>query len=239
MGKGFKCGGSALGLGVDFRIRTFDTESALNGTVPENNTIGVVTTTAVTEWYIGRKAPSNPAEGTLWVETGNSNHTLSVVRDADIIVDPLAAHQYLSGKWESKTAKTYSNRWIAWPEPIVYLFKDGNQNTTITGGWTDVPQSARKIEMYTDGTHIATQTNRKIDLSPFSRLAIKLENYVADFALILLDDAGNELVFASGTLGIITMDLSRINSALYVLLGSLIEGDGGVGFTVSEVWLER
>lgn len=247
MGKGFKCGG-ASGYGLNFRIETYATEATLNAAMPGNNTIGIVTSTAINGWCMRPEAPMNPVSGMLWIKTGASDQTISVVRNADILVAPLAAYQYLNRKWEAKPAKTYSNGWIDWAGDIVYLFKDGDQNVALTGGWKDIPTTSEKLGMY--GTQsgvteymLTTQTIKLVDLKNYSKLIVTVEQYTPAFAVVLLDASQQQTAVVEATAtGQVTMNLTNLNSSYYIGMGSRATGSGedlATGFSVTEVRLER
>lgn len=75
------------------------------------------------------------AEGMVWISTGAfSTAEFNALKKNGIQVYPLSANQYVNGAWEKKPAK--SSRDGAWAEWIVYLYKEGDEYTDVTGGWT-------------------------------------------------------------------------------------------------------
>ena len=129
MGHGFKHGAS--GAPLNFKVVGGTTEP----TNPKENMIWVNTDQKITSWIFSATEPENPAEGMVWISTGAfSTAEFNALKKNGIQVYPLSANQYVNGAWEKKPAK--SSRDGAWAEWIVYLYKEGDEYTDVTGGWT-------------------------------------------------------------------------------------------------------
>ena len=74
-------------------------------------------------------------KGTVWFPTGiSSNVEFNALKKNGVQVYPISAKQYVDGAWVDVTAKSYQNgAWVDWWNGE--LFKDGNQYTSVTGGW--------------------------------------------------------------------------------------------------------
>lgn len=105
-------------------------------TNPSENTIWVNTDVAISSYVFATAEPSNPKEGMVWIATDKSSDmAFNALKKNAVMVYPLSAKQYVSGKWVDKTAKTYqSGEWIDWIDPDL-LYRYGNENTAVTGGW--------------------------------------------------------------------------------------------------------
>lgn len=103
---------------------------------PKENTIWVNTETAITDWSLGVTAPDSPTEGMLWIAIGTASAvSFNALKKNCIQVYPLTANQYVEGAWVTKEARSYQNgEWHDW---IIYLFTNGNQNESLTGGWSN------------------------------------------------------------------------------------------------------
>lgn len=124
-------GGSSL----NFKIVAVASESVLPSSAAEN-TIAVITTTPITSYVFSSTAPTSPMEGMVWFHTGTvSTVGFNAVKKNGLWVYPTGCQQYISGAWVSKTAKTYKNG--AWAEWMVktWLYNNGDECQSITGGW--------------------------------------------------------------------------------------------------------
>jgi hypothetical protein len=70
----------------------------------------------------------------VWISTGTSSTApFNALKKNGIMVYPVSAKQYISGAWVDKTAKSYQNgKWVNW---YTLLFDNGDQFTSLTGGW--------------------------------------------------------------------------------------------------------
>lgn len=132
MAIGFKhgaAGGPAMGLSI---------VSGSKPTAPKENTIWVDSGTTVGSWVISSTEPDGAA-GRFWVK---ADHTGTVALDVTsgknrIVVQPVTAYEYTGEGWAARNAEVYLNgAWRALEDLDGFYFKDGNQCTDVTGGWT-------------------------------------------------------------------------------------------------------
>ena len=124
---------------------------------PKENTIWVNTSTAITSWAFSATEPEAPAAGMVWISTGKtSTAPFNALKKNNITVYPISAKQYVSGAWVDKEAKSYQNGvWVdLWNG---YLFKNGDEYNTITGGWVTAAKA------YTSGTNAVPAKVTKAD----------------------------------------------------------------------------
>lgn len=143
--KGNKITGTYKGLELNFDVIAYASESALLAAKPAENTIGVVTSTAISNWVFSATEPTSPEAGMVWIGTSDvSGVSFNALKENDIQVYPLFAKQYISGAWVNANVKTYQNgAWVDWKR---YLFNNGDQCTDLTNGW-------KKSGMNMDGNH--------------------------------------------------------------------------------------
>lgn len=124
---------SGYGSGLNLRVLTYSTETALLAARPNANTIGVITETEITSWTFSPHAPNIPSEGMLWIALNLSSPVeFNVLNTNSIVVCPIAAYQSIGGKWIQKPAKSYIDG--IWRDWYTYIFNDGKVNESLTGG---------------------------------------------------------------------------------------------------------
>ena len=115
MAKGFKHGVGG-GASLNFDVKAYATEEALLAAVPAENTIGVITQTAMTSWAFSATEPAEPVAGMVLISTGNSSGVaFNALKKNAIQVYPLSAKQYVDGAWVDVTAMSYQGgEWVEW-----------------------------------------------------------------------------------------------------------------------------
>ena len=250
MGKGYKCGGA--GSGLDFRIQIYPTQEAMTAAAPANKTFGIITD-AYTGWSIDRFEPAEPAVGLLWIETGMSSlGAINALAYNSIQIRPIAAHQYTADGWVDRHGETFlDGTWVNWEPETVYLFRAGDQNVEITGGWTDVDPASETIyrsyaAQQSYGASVSSQTLKSIDLSNFTILRVVLDNYNERFSCYLKDLEGKTIssVTASEP-GELIMSIGNVSGSYFICFESSSSDYGNdqdghyvsTHFTISEVQL--
>lgn len=253
-------GGSSL----NFKVIAVASESALPSSAAEN-TIAVITTTAITSYVFSSSAPTSPAEGMVWFATGTASTVgFNAVKKNGLWVYPTGCQQYVSGTWVTKTAKTYkSGAWVEWR---LYLYNAGDECTDITGGWTTsgyaipsgqegylnplLKESNRFVSNGGNSTLSMLGTNLPVDTTGYSTLKT-LANVTGTFSSTTI----NSTFFLSGLLtksyflksdisvknhGLgqqtLAIDISSINMPLYVAVNFGFAA-AYAGY-VTQVWLE-
>lgn len=103
-------------------------------TSPKENTIWVNTGEKITSWVLSATEPATPAEGMVWIATGaTSSVAFNALKKNGIFVYPNSVKQYVDGAWVDVTSMSYQGG--EWKEWLLYLYKEGNECTDITGGW--------------------------------------------------------------------------------------------------------
>lgn len=123
-------GSGSSSAGLNFKV-VGGTSAPSN---PTTNTIWVDTDTEITGWAFSAEQPETVEAGMVWIYTGaTSTAPFSVLKKNNITVYPISAKQYVNGAWVDKTAKSYQNgKWVNW---YTLLFDNGDQFTSLTGGW--------------------------------------------------------------------------------------------------------
>ena len=175
-------GGSAS---LNFKV-TGGEEAPAN---PPDNTIWINTSDKITGWVFSATEPEEPTEGLVWITTGSaSTSAFNALKKNSIMVYPLSAKQYIGGTWVDKTAKSWQDgEWRDW---MVYLFRDGDEYESLTGGW----KALIEIDSHGDATSNLTITNtgsvlqlaktakswsiayaaKKIDLTSFTAVSFEI-----------------------------------------------------------------
>lgn len=181
MAKGFKHG-SGGGTSLNFKVVAYDTEELLKAATPKANTIGVITTTAISCWIFSATEPTAPEAGMVWIKVEtSSDFEFNALKKNTIQVYPYSAKQYVDSAWKDLTCFTYVDSWKAWLTEI-YLFNNGDKCTDVTGGWTtkndeniSVSVGSSKIAFNygsDGGRSAAAYTVNKIDVSKYKTMVV-------------------------------------------------------------------
>ena len=132
MGKAFLYGNG--GAGLNFKVVACASAEALPATAREN-TIAVLTATAINGYIFSSTEPTEPAEGMVWIITGTSSAVaFSASKKNPVMIYPLSAKQYVGGAWVNLSAMSYQNgSWVDWWDGA--LFDNGDICEDVTGGW--------------------------------------------------------------------------------------------------------
>ena len=203
-------------------------------TNPNENTIWVNTDQEINGWYLTDLPPESAVEGAVWIITGTSSQVaFNALKKNSIQVYPISAKQYVNSTWVDKTAKTYQgSKWVDW---ITYLYRNGDECSTITGGWVAQPKTDTKrtvtkkadsifISSTNGGGVIYAATANMIDLTKVETITIKVvetSGYKRTLYILPSDtDWGNSpKAAASLTLsatGEQTLDVSSLEGSYYV-----------------------
>lgn len=130
-------GGSGSG-GLNFDVKGYKSEDSLPDITLENE-IAVITEVEITSWAFSATEPENPSDGMVWIKTDiASDVAFNALKKGTLILYPTLCRQYISGEWISMNAHIYQGS--DWPRFSLswdgYYFKDGDQYTNVTGGWS-------------------------------------------------------------------------------------------------------
>lgn len=151
------------GMAANFEIVKYNSESELLAATPANNTIGVVTTTAISSWVFSTSTPSSPTSNMVWIKTGKSGSVeLNLVSTNGIIVYPLEAQQYINGTWTKVTAyNRQDNQWVSWIHDLIY-FDNGQTDLTNSLTYSNVKVNANGYLAFTLGLNGNAYANTPI-----------------------------------------------------------------------------
>lgn len=262
MGTGRKKGPGGGGTSLNFDVNAYATEAELLAATPKENTIGVVTTTAISGWVFDVVDPAEPVAGTVYITTDiESNINFNALRKNILQVYPRSATQYVGEAWVDIPAYIYKDGEWKQFDPKTYIFKSGegakveylaykNDNSTITVGTDSIKTDTSSSE---GGYYTLFRTKEKIDLSKHTTLYMKCtpsalytNDYYKDWfnsvgftstAVTTSEPSSNiwtarTKITASSTEKIITVDVTSITTSLYFAF----QCTGNM--TVTDIWLE-
>lgn len=226
MGCGFKAAAGG-GSGLSFSVKAYAAEEELLAAAPRENTIGVVTDTAVPKWGFSAAEPEAPAEGEVCFLVGTeSGAAFNALKKNTLTVYPVSCKQYISGAWAGKVAYIYKGgAWVQFSsEWNGELFVQGNTYDAVTGGW--------KTNLCTVGTSIENTsfkrgivyacTKNKIDITDFNTL------YLTGYCYGENSAGGDGFRFG------LTNSLGPANTEDFVLRGRVDGEANGVGLDISK-----
>lgn len=235
-------GGSGGGGGLNFAIKTYESESALPETAKEN-TIAVYPVTEMSSYIFSATQPENPEPYMVWISTGTSSTVeFNGLKKNGIQIYPISAKQYVNGDWADKTAKSYQgDKWVDWWNGELFLY--GNEFKGVTGGWITTPMQWKSSGDGSVGGQVTItnsdnggkkvtisknhgvlwHTANKIDLSKVNTIKFKGELSKSDYTALglytelkfLKSNVGGEI---SGikTYGEYTLDVSDMDGSYYI-----------------------
>lgn len=206
----FNMSGGGPSAALNFKVLGGTTE-------PENpteNTIWVNTDQKITGWAFAADEPSDPVDGMVWFGIGTpSIAEFNALKKNSIQVYPTSGKQYSEGSW--KTVDVYvckSNKWVG---TETYLYHNGNENTLLTGGWTNAPsegavvtKGATSLTVYhsaavNSGSGWAC-TAKPIDLSGYDQIEITIDFYMENHS-------GDSYFTANAYIAVYDINRSRVS----------------------------
>lgn len=246
---------SGAGASINFDVKAYATEAALLAAAPKENTIGIITTTAISSWALSATQPAEAAEGMVWISLGTSSTAeFNALKTNALQVYPIAASQYVGRVWKAVTAMSYQNgRWSEWWDGT--LFSDGDQFESVTGGWgitgytaglplTEAAISGGNIKLVGQsgvlsarGTLQAISFDEKTDLA-ITRNVLSLYNGSSGGLIIRKNKTDNDAVALMNfgtSLGEATqlLDISALSGTYYIIVYA--DGAPGIAIDVSEI----
>ena len=167
------------------------------------------------------------------------------------MVAPLAAYQYNGRSWDEKTAKLFQGSWKSLAGDKTYLFKNGNQYTSVTGGWYGIASGSAALEFGQEKEvssyeeiNPVTYTVNPVNMRDYSTLCARIDNYVGTAYMLI--GTGDHTVLAAEVAqnpgSQLSIDLSNFDGPYYIEIGARDVGEDKMlraGVSCSEVWLER
>lgn len=164
----------AGGAGLNFSVRQYT--ATPTGSAAEN-TIGVVTSTAISDYALSATAPANPAAGMVWIQTGVTGAVpFSVSAAHTVMVYPIVAKQYIGGAWVNVQAYTYQGgTWRPW---FIYFFAEGSgvllpfTALTAAGSSVDLTRTDYILLSSNDTTYatVGVRSTGTVDISQYSQI---------------------------------------------------------------------
>lgn len=128
-------GGGGGGGGLNFQVVGGTTRPAN----PAENTIWVNTGTEITGWSFSQTEPAEPIANMVWFFVSHSQAAVNAITENEIMLYPSKAYQYNEGTWVSTPAFTYKDgSWHNWAK---YIYYRGDSCVDVSGGWDATPTS--------------------------------------------------------------------------------------------------
>jgi hypothetical protein len=171
------------GQSLNFKVLAYATEEALKAATPGKNTIGIITTTAISEWSFSAKTPPSPKAGMVWFSVGtSSDFVFNALKKNTIEVYPVSANQYVNGSWTDVTCFTYlDGKWKSWISET-YVYNTGNQCSSVSGGWKTVNGESETAKLASgkitftvgsgSGRSASVFTKSKVDVSKYKTMVV-------------------------------------------------------------------
>lgn len=254
MAKGFKAGGGG-GNPLNFKV--------VINPQPETakeNTIWVNTDIPIPSWHFTATQPENMTEGDVWFPTGTSSPVeFNALKKNSIQVYPLSAKQYVGGSLVDKTMQIYQDG--EWTNLENYLYKNGDQYSAKTGGWTssnwlwgDTPDIVTTPKFNSDHIYIygvdgvsagIIGTKNKVDLSNYTTLNMEYTCSAANATTALSvdsakqgyimqgDSVANVALKKSTTVTTISLPIAAIDGSYYIH----VSADYNSKVKIYRIWL--
>lgn len=254
----FDLSGGSGGARLNFKVTSYKSESELLRATPQENTIGVVTTTEISSWILSPVEPYSPDRAMVWIKIGGSSITeFNALKKNGIIIRPISAWQYLNGIWTEVAAMIYQNGWKTW---FTYLYSPGDECTDLTGGWepckyktessgstetlptVEKGSASIKISFNSSGYRAgALFTIKAVDLTDYSTLEIDVESVgtVADTVFVGIsankknnyDPAARQVIYEKDIGKSVELDVSGFTGAYYVFVSMQGTGTNHIEFS--------
>lgn len=206
------------GGGLNFSVKAYASESSLPASASEN-TIAVITETAITGWVADVKEPGSPTDGIVWIKVGTESKVpFNALRRNVIAIYPVSVLQYTNGEFANMDAYIYKNStWVQFSEVFtaLYIIKDGfvdfeqytytyeyqewgtNKVETFTGG---VKPSAIKVSQTYNGKPAlwTSSSNSYYWKNTFDSVTVPNNASTFKFEYYLLGADGNNPVITVG-----------------------------------------
>ena len=266
MGKCFLHGNGG-DAALNFKVVGYATKEELLADTPAENTIGIITSTEITDWVFSATQPTG-ATGRVWISIGTSSTVeFNALKKNGIQVYPISAKQYISGVWADMTAKSYQGgEWVSWYNGELY--DSGNTYDSITGGWHTAWWKMYDSENYVaptlslnNGNMTITKsasasaetgsvkTVNKIDLAKYSTVTFTFSAVTGPDAhaivVFVTDDMGKTYVQSPAYTKVsksgaqtVAVNIESLSGSYYVGIGiSTYNGTYGINLVVTKVQL--
>ena len=242
-------------------------------TSPTENMIWVNTSTSITRVMVYPSTPSSPSEGWVWIKD-NSSAWISPNADVlsggiyDIRIFPTNCRQYIGGAWVTKDASIYkSGAFTPFSTERVYLYKQGDNCSSLTGGYTatgmkcassnggnantpTITYNANNMTITNYGQYASglVRTTNKIDFSKYKTLRVKGSSSVASGGQKTFHVWTSIGSYTNSNLVVekwlddtidMTIDISSLTSSYYVGFECVSANYSTCTITITEMWMEE
>lgn len=172
-------------------------------------------------------APTYNIDNKVWIKSGEiSTVSFNALKKNGIMIYPSSAKQFISGTWESVTAKSFhGGQWADW---MIYLYNKGAEYVDESGnGWAFSGKYTKNEQSIRVGTTGGTAFSGYaespfVDLSGFDTIDIHIITFTTSGlecygTLYVIDEGGATVIEHSLTRGmaddsLVNIDVSSINS---------------------------
>ena len=237
--------GGGGGAALNFDVKAYATEEALLAATPKENTIGVITQTAITSWAFSATEPAEPVAGMVWISTGDSSGVaFNALKKNAIQVYPLSAKQYVDGAWVDVTAMSYQGgEWVEWLTAIFdegkltsdygtfgnvgkyyYMNDDGNNKCAVSHSISDtllvVKWTSSGVNAYDEGMAYFT---KPFNLTDKSEITIDIDSIsnLTRLRLFVTKEIKNKPTAAAEVdlkIGECSLDVSELDGSYYIAI---------------------
>lgn len=220
------------GASLNFDVKAYATEEELLAATPKENTIGIITTTAISSWVFSATEPAELVEGMVWISTGTSSTVeFNALKKNGIQIYPLSAKQYVSGAWVDVTAMSYLDG--KWVELGINLLDQlgGFKSVLEIANTATISENRNSVTAMFYGENSAKQANagffgnNKIDFTDYNTIEFHIEasgyvyTTVGVFSFNTSPYAWDNIVavkqFRTDTVGDFNIDVSALAGEYY------------------------
>lgn len=180
------------GDGLNFKVVQYTTTPT--GAAAEN-TIGVVTDTAITSWVMQAEQPAG-VEGMVWIKVAAASDVAFFADKKQLVkLYPISVRQYVDGSWVNKEARIYQNsEWVEISNGILMLYSYGNQCSSVTGGYAGSNSSGGTYSFGTSSITLNAVSNSTYSASATAQTAnaIDITNYDEIVFTLSTSQTGNK-----------------------------------------------
>lgn len=199
--------------------------------------------------------PEDACDGLLWFRTGSlSKVPFNALKKNCAMLNPCSCAQYYNGRWLKRRTQSFAGgQWEDWR---LYLFKNGVDNTALTGGYVGtgsygtfkIADGVLFTHPKSGGTTGACKTVNPLDLHGYNTLYFEVAQMNAGAFYLGVTDSDGAATEAYVSLpgsyssGLVTVDLSNLgelSSALGVYVTMKVTGGSSSrGVKLSAIYLE-
>ncbi len=226
---------------LNFRVYTA-TETPATGT---ENDIAIITETPMKNWVMSPDAPRGTPrrDGDVWIQYATDGEVFNVVKSGSLLLSIAAVYQFINGLWVEVPYTTYRNE--TWDDIWKgELFKNGEQYTDITGGWSKdgymyyrasyvhlTPTIGETITVdasRTVGTDITTciaGIQKQIDITDYNTISLDVLSVTGECYLVVLNNSNmnTHVSYALKSMGLteagkVELDVSDLTGLVHIAL---------------------